>query len=68
MVYDANDEQRLRVMQMHAGIDNKMADMAYQQGLLKFEPWKVMATAVTATAAVAGLLGAVFGYIVRGIH
>jgi hypothetical protein len=68
MVYDADDEQRLKVMQMHADMDNKMADTAYKQGLLKFEPWKIVISAFAASAAVFGVIGGVLGYFLRGLH
>ncbi len=68
MDYTADDEQRLKVMQMHADIDNKMADTAYKQGLLKYEPWKIVISAFAASAAVFGVIGGVLGYFLRGIH
>jgi hypothetical protein len=53
---------------MHADIDNKMADTAYKQGLLKYEPWKLVVSALTASAAVFGVIGGVLGYLLRGVH
>ncbi len=39
---------------MRADISNKQADTAYKLGLLRYEPWKVVAVAFGAGAAVMG--------------
>jgi hypothetical protein len=51
----AEDEERaLRIALMQADIANKEADTAYKQGLLRYEPWKVVGVAFGAGAAVMG--------------
>ncbi len=50
----AEEEQQLRIELMRADISNKQADTAYKLGLLRYEPWKVVAVAFGAGAAVMG--------------
>lgn len=60
---DDVDERELRMALMRADIANKDADTAYKQGLLRYEPWKVIALAAGAgagaMAAAVGLMTAV---------
>lgn len=53
---------------MRADLENKQADTAYKLGLLRYEPWKVFTTAVAASAALFGSIGAVLGYLLARIH
>jgi hypothetical protein len=53
---------------MHADIDNKMADTAYTKRLADYEPWKLVVSALTASAAMFGVIGDVLGYLLRGVH
>ncbi len=48
---------------LRADLANKEADTEYKRGLLRYEPWKVFATAITASAAFFGALGGVIGYL-----
>jgi hypothetical protein len=41
----ADEEHELRTAQMRAGIANEEADTACKHGLLRYEPWKVIALA-----------------------
>jgi hypothetical protein len=60
-----DDEERelheLKVAQMRADIANKEADTAYKQGLLRYEPWKLV---LGSAAAGAAMLGAGAGIMV----
>lgn len=52
---DGDDEERqLRVTLMRADIANKEADTAYKQGLLRYEPWKLVLGGAAAGAAMLG--------------
>ena len=53
---------------MRADLENKQADTAYKLGLLRYEPWKVFATAVAASAALFGAIGGVLGYLLARVH
>ena len=53
---------------MRADLQNKQADTAYEQGLLRYEPWKVFTTAVAASAALFGATGGVLGYLLARVH
>ncbi len=61
-------ERGLKVAQMRADIENKQADTIYKQGLVKYEPWKVVVSALAASAAIFGVLGGIAGYFLRSIH
>jgi len=62
------DERELRMAVMRADLENKQADTAYKLGLLRYEPWKVFTTALAASAALFGSIGAVLGYLLARIH
>ena len=64
---DAN-ERELRMALMRADLENKQADTAYKLGLLRYEPWKVFATAVAASAPLFGAIGGVLGYLLARVH
>ena len=49
-----DEERALRMELMKADIANKQADTAYKEGLLRYEPWKVVGVAFGAGAAVMG--------------
>jgi len=59
-----DEERTLRIELLKADIANKQADTEYKRGLLRYEPWKVVAISFGAGAAVmgaaVGLLGALF--------
>ncbi|MGH7212237.1 MAG: hypothetical protein ACREF1_12350 [Acetobacteraceae bacterium] len=57
-------ERRLRIELMQADIANS----EYKKGLLKYEPWKVMATVMLATASVFPVVGGVIGYLIGHLH
>jgi hypothetical protein len=46
--------RELRMELMKADIPNKDADTAYKQGLLKYEPWKLILGGMAAGGAVLG--------------
>jgi hypothetical protein len=52
---------------MKADIANKEADTAYKQGLLRYEPWKVVSAAFVAGAAVMGAAVALVGGLLHAI-
>jgi hypothetical protein len=58
----ADDEQKLRIEQMQADIDNKRMDTMYKHGLLRFEPWKIAFTAFGAGAAALAAVIAALNY------
>lgn len=59
-----DDELRdLKGRLMQADIDNKRADTAYKEGLLRYEPWKVVAVAFGGGAAVMGAAIALLGVL-----
>jgi hypothetical protein len=63
---DATDEEReLRIALMRADIGNKEADTAYKQGLLRYEPWKVIALAAGAGAGAMAAAVALMTALVR---
>jgi hypothetical protein len=61
-------ERRIRIELMQADIANKIADTEYKKGLLEYEPWKVMATVMLATASVFTVLGGIVGYLIGHLH
>ena len=63
-----DEEKDLKLALMRADIANKRADSGYKGGLLRYEPWKVMATVMGATAAVAAAVFGALGYILGRIH
>jgi hypothetical protein len=54
--YSEEDERR-------AHIENMEADTDYKRTLTRWEPWKVIITAVVAAAAIAGFVGYKIGSI-----
>lgn len=58
----------LKVELMQADIENKHADTAYKHGLLRYEPWKVIATTAGATAAVTLALLALATFILSTLQ
>ncbi len=61
-------ERESGVRRMRADIDNKLASNVYRQGLLKYEPWQVIGTAVAVAAVVFGVIGGFIGYMLAGLH
>ncbi len=61
-------EHELKVMTMRADVANKNADTDLKSEQLRWEPWKVVATVFTATAAVFGSVGVVLGYLLHSAH
>jgi RsiW-degrading membrane proteinase PrsW (M82 family) len=57
---DAEQEWELKMAVMQAELENKRADTAYKNGLLKYEPWKVVLASFLSGAAV---LGAIVGLL-----
>ena len=53
---------------MRADIENKQADTAYKQGLLRYEPWKVVTTAFGAGFALCGGLVALLTFVLAHRH
>ena len=53
---------------MRADLENKQADTAYEQGLLRYEPWKVVTTAFGAGFALCGGLVALLTFILAHMH
>ncbi len=53
---------------MRGNIGDKTAPTAHMLDLSRYEPWKVMATVTSLAAVVFGTLGAVFGYMLGGMH
>jgi uncharacterized membrane protein YjjP (DUF1212 family) len=65
---DGDDEEtEIRKKQMRADIANKEADTLYKQGLLRYEPWKVVSAAFVAGAAVMGAAVALVGSLMRAV-
>lgn len=64
-VYTDEDEFRLRIEQMIADIDNKRADTGYKLGLLRFEPWKIVITALAAGGVLGGAFVGAISYVNR---
>jgi hypothetical protein len=58
MSYTLEDERQ-------AHIENMQADTEYKRGLLRFEPWKLMVTALGAGAALTLALIALMSYLHR---
>ena len=56
-------EERLKLSWELAQMD---ADIRLKNEQTKWEPWKVMATAVGASAAVFGSIGVLLGYLLKG--
>lgn len=54
------EERELRMAQMRADIENKVADTAYKRKLVDWEPWKVVLAAFLSGAAT---LGAIVGLL-----
>lgn len=50
---------------MKADIANKNADTAYKQGLLRYEPWKVVSATFLAGVAVMGASVALVGAVLH---
>ncbi len=48
--------------QLRSDIGNKNADTAYKQGLLRYEPWKVLAGGLAAGAALMAALASLAGF------
>lgn len=46
-----DEERELKAQLMTADIANKNADTAYKQGLLRYEPWRIVITALAAGGA-----------------
>ena len=61
-------ERELKVAQVRADMDDKPADTPHTQGLLKYEPWKVIATFVTPSAAFFSVIGGLLGYLIGRGH
>lgn len=61
----ADEERELRINLMRADIANKEADTAYKQGLLRYEPWKVIAVAAGAGAGAMAAAVALMTALVR---
>ncbi len=53
---------------MRADLENKQADTAYKVGLLRDEPWKVVATAFGAGFALCGGLVALLTFVLVRMH
>jgi hypothetical protein len=61
-----DDELRIELAWKVAAME---ADTRLKNEQTRWEPWKVMATVFTATAALFGSIGVVIGYLLRGtIH
>jgi len=60
-----DEEHQLRIDLMRADISNKQADTAYKLGLLRYEPWKVVAVAFGAGAAIMGASVALVTAVLR---
>lgn len=62
------DLNQLKADLMQADIDNKRTDTAYKMGLLRYEPWKVIATSAGAGAGfvIALVALATFAFSVMG--
>lgn len=56
-------EYEWRIRLMKADIDTKVADMLLKNEQRRWEPWKVIATAMGSAAAVFGALGILVGYL-----
>lgn len=52
---------------MQADIANKRADSEYKQGLLRFEPWKIVVTAFAAGGAVVAGTAAAMGLLLHAM-
>lgn len=50
---------------MSADIENKKADTEYKRGLLRFEPWKIVITAVAAGGILGGAIVGALSYVGR---
>lgn len=57
MSYTEEDERRLRIELMQADIENKRIDSDYKRTMRRWEPWKVIITAIAAAAALGGVVG-----------
>lgn len=53
----------LWTQQMAADIENKRADTEYKRGLMRFEPWKIVITALAAGGVVGGALVGGLSYL-----
>ena len=53
-VAEDDEERALRIELLKVDIANKQADTAYKEGLLRYEPWKVVGVAFGAGATVMG--------------
>jgi hypothetical protein len=58
-------EEELRIEQMSADIENKRVDTEYKRGLMQFEPWKIVITAVAAGGILGGAIVGAFSYVGR---
>ena len=61
-------ERELKVAQMRADIENKVADSTYTAKLTSTEPTKVMISLALAVAAVVGSVAGRFGYVLGRGH
>jgi hypothetical protein len=57
------DEERLKLAWEVAQMD---ADIRLKDAQTKWEPWKVLVTAVGTTAALFGSIGVLIGYLLKG--
>jgi len=55
-------------LEHHYRIGLMRADTDFKLGQTRWEPWKVMTTAVTAAAAVFTIIGGVIGYMIAAIR
>lgn len=60
-----DEERELRMALMRADIANKTADTALKEGLLRFEPWKVVLAAFLSGAATIGAIVGLLTAILR---
>jgi hypothetical protein len=59
---------QLRIEQMKADIANKEADTDYKRGLMRWEPWKVLAAGLGAGAGIMAAAVAIATLILRQTH
>jgi hypothetical protein len=57
-----DEEQRLRIEQMLADIDNKRADTQYKVTLTRIEPWKTVIALVAGVSVIVGVVAGLAGY------
>ena len=61
-------ERELRIALMQADIANEAADTALKNEQRRWEPWKMLATAAGASAALFGALGFLVGYLLAQLR